>query len=160
MVGGGDSLLQQRASRFVDGEVSDPQERERCEKDLVEDPRFRAVVEDLQSLRRVFAASGDGPTAASTGFAARVLADVRRLPERSELEAAESGDLQIVRWAQWVIAAAVLIAATATALWAGAVHTQQGPAELHAAPDEIRAEMERLDAEIERARRETPRERR
>ncbi len=137
---------QQLLQRLLDGELS-PEATATLEARLLAEPALRAGLERERGLRAGFVAGRPTAMAAPAGFAAGVMAAVRRQPSRRELVAEQAAvDLgQMCR--RILIAAAILIAvglAWHSGLFAGRAHDQ-----LQAAPDEIRHEMERLDALIQ-----------
>lgn len=130
--------------RFLDGEL-DAAANAALRARLAAEPELRQLLAGEQRLRDGFAAARTPVVAAPAGFTAGVLAAVRRLPSRDQLELQEVGD-RIVRLCRRLLIAAAVLFGLGLVWHSGLLdaHTDK----LEAAPDEIRSEMERLDARI------------
>ncbi len=135
-----DALLLQR---YVDGELG-PAAAAEFARRLDADPALRREAEALRGMAAGFAAARGPAQRAPAGFAAAVLAGVRQLPDRVQLEAAETA-AQVLRICRRMLLAAVLLSGVALAVQAGLFDGDLGEP-LQAAPDEIDAEIRRLDA--------------
>jgi len=127
--------------RYVDGELSEADAAAFAAR-LLRDPALRERVSALESLR----AHISTPTAAAappSGFCAGVLAAVRRLPERAQLEQAEVA-ASAVRLCARVLIAAGLVFGLGLA-WHAGLLDRRGSATLEAAPAAVERELERLD---------------
>jgi anti-sigma factor RsiW len=132
--------------RFLDGELDAAASaafRARCEAE----PALRQRLVEERAMRAAFAAARGVPTGPSTGFTASVIAAVRQLPARREIEEREAGEA-VVRLCRRLLVAALIVFGLGAAWHGGLLDSDRGNL-LEAAPDEIRTEMERLDALIE-----------
>lgn len=138
-----DSLLLQR---YLDGELDTAALaawRVRVEREPALQQALAAQQTQREMLRGAFrAARGESP-GAPAGFAQRVLAGVRQLPARAELEAAASAD-SVQRLCRLVLLVAAVLFCAGLAMRAGWLQTGFG-AGLQAAPDEVADELQRLD---------------
>jgi anti-sigma factor RsiW len=133
-----DSLLVQR---FLDGELS-PEAGAALRARLAAEPDLAAAVEAARALRVPFAAAKAAP-GAPAGFAGRVVAAVRQLPSRAQLEGAEAAAV-VLRVCRRVLVAAAVLFAVGLAMRSGWLELGLG-APLQAAPDEVQSELQRLD---------------
>lgn len=130
-------LLDRYLDEALDGPALDAL-RER----LAAEPALRAGLQERVSLRRATKAAAAVQFSPRAGFAGRVVAASRRLPEPGP----EVGD-EIVTLCKRIllIAAAVFFAAL---LWHGATTWNGGADSLQAAPDEAQKIVDDLDAKI------------
>ncbi|MBL8727435.1 MAG: hypothetical protein JNM25_03320 [Planctomycetes bacterium] len=134
----------QNLHRFLDGEL-DAAAAAAFRTRLAAAPDLRRQLAAERALRDGFVAARGGVVAAPTGFTADVLAAVRRLPSRDQLEQQEVADRVVRLCRRLLLAAAVLFGVGL--VWHGGLFDAQTD-KLEAAPDEIHREMERLDALI------------
>jgi len=130
--------------RFLDGEL-DAAASAAFRTRLLAEPELRQLLAAEQQLRGGFVAARAEVVAAPAGFTAGLLAAVRRLPSRDQLEQQEVGE-RVVRLCRRLLVAAVILFGLGLVWHSGLLdaHTDK----LEAAPDEIHSEMERLDARI------------
>lgn len=109
---------------------------------LAAEPALRAGLQQRMDLRRATKAAASLQFSPRAGFADRVVASSRRLPESGP----EVGD-EIVKLCKRIlwIAAAVFAAAL---FWHGATTWNGGAESLQAAPDEAQQIVDELDAKI------------
>lgn len=134
-----DSLLLQR---YLDGEL-DATAAAACRARLEREPALQQALAAEQVLRGAFRAARGDALVAPAGFAQRVLAGVRQLPARAELEAAAAAST-VQRLCRLVLVAAAVLFCAGLAVRAGWLQTGFG-AGLQAAPDEVADELQRLD---------------
>ena len=134
-----DALLLQR---YLDQEMS-IEDTVAFRRRLVAEPALREAAAEHAAIAEGFAAARQDVRRAPAGFAAAVLAEVRQLPARVQLEAAESTAV-VLRICRRVLIAAAILCALGLALRSGLFDAGLGE-QLHAAPDEVQAEMQRLD---------------
>ncbi|MBL9077362.1 MAG: hypothetical protein JNL08_07660 [Planctomycetes bacterium] len=134
--------------RFLDGAL-DATAANAFRARLAGEPELRRRLAQAQQVRAGFVAARDDAPRAPAGFAAGVLAAVRRLPDRVQLEQLErqqeQGD-RIVRLCRRLLVAAAALFAVGLVWHSGLFDSRSD--RLEAAPDEIRCEMERLDAKV------------
>jgi len=131
----------QLIDRYLDGDLQgDALDALRAR--LVAEPRLRTGLQQRSELQRAVRASAETSFAPRAGFADRVLAASRRLPEP---EVADGADLVRLCKSILLVAAAVFAAAL---LWQGAMSWGRGPESLQAAPDEAQRIVDDLDAKI------------
>lgn len=135
-----DLLLQ----RYHDGEL-DADARAAFEQRLLSEPELRQRLDALRALGAGFAGARADVRRAPAGFAATVVAGVRRLPSREEMQREEVAGAAIVVCRRLLLAAAILIV-TALTFHFGLFRHQ--PSTLQATPDEVQQEMDRLDAMV------------
>ncbi len=145
---------QRLLSRLVDGELAG-EELTELERRLLREPRLREAVEGQRETREWFEKvrvqeSRDGVTVPA-GFAARVVEQVRRLPDREELLAEvgelgerESEERTTLSLGRGILAAAALIFGVSL-LFAGGLVRPADSDQLEAADDQV---IERIDAEM------------
>ena len=134
-----DELLVQR---HVDGELA-PAAAAAFAARLAAEPALRQRVESLQALRiGVLAGREHGPRPGAE-FAGKVMAAVRRLPSRQQLEQASAVGGAAV-FCRRLLLAAALVAGLGLA-WGLGLCDGGAPQELHATPDEMQRELDRLD---------------
>lgn len=134
-----DELLLQR---HLDGEL-DAVAAAAFRARLAAEPQLARAADEARSLHAGFLAAREATRRPSPSFTAGVLAAVRRLPDRQQLEQAEVAAGAIGTCRRILLAAAIL--AGLGLLWHfGFVH--DGPTTLQAAPGEIQREIDRLDA--------------
>lgn len=131
--------------RYRDNEM-DQAERTTFQTRLDGEPELRLGLTDLEELGAGFAAGRAAAFAAPAGFTTALLAEVRQLPNRIQLQQAEISAAAIVLSRTLLIAALVLFGLGLC--WHAGLFDAGGPALIEAAPDEIEREMERLDAII------------
>jgi len=134
-----DSLSLQR---YLDREMSTEQ-AEAFRRRLAAEPALRAAAAEREAIADGFALARQDVRRAPAGFASAVLAEVRQLPARVQLEAAATAAV-VLRVCRRVLIAAAVLAGVALAVQAGLFETGLGE-QLQAAPDEVQAEMQRLD---------------
>ena len=126
--------------RYVDGELPEAEAAAFAAR-MLQEPSLRERVEELQQFASGFA--GDDAVAAPAGFTANVLTEVRRLPERAELEQMDLA-AGAVKLCTRVLLAAALILGLGLAWHAGLLDGNRADT-VEAAPDAIEQEMDRLD---------------
>lgn len=126
--------------RYVDGELPEAEAAAFAAR-MLQEPSLRERVEELQQFVSGFA--GDDAVAAPAGFTANVLTEVRRLPERAELEQMDLA-AGAVKLCTRVLLAAALILGLGLAWHAGLLDGNRADT-VEAAPDAIEKEMDRLD---------------
>lgn len=132
--------------RLLDGELP-ATEAAAAEARVAASSELRAWLQQQRALRAGFVAGREPARTASPGFAAGVMAAVRRLPSRPELIAAQQG-VDFVRLCRRILIAAAVLFAVGLA-WHSGLLDSRAHDQLQAAPDEIQQEMERLDALIQ-----------
>lgn len=130
--------------RFLDGEL-DAAAAAAFRERMAADPELRGELAGERALRAGFVAARADVVVAPTGFTAGVLASVRRLPARDQIERQEVGDRVVRLCRRLLLAAAVLFGLGL--VWHSGLFEERAD-RLEAAPDEIQREMERLDALI------------
>ncbi|MFN3243871.1 MAG: hypothetical protein ACE37K_20360 [Planctomycetota bacterium] len=133
-----DDLMVQR---YVDGQLPEAEAAAFAAR-MLQEPSLRERVEELQRFAVGFAEDGDA-IAAPAGFTANVLAEVRRLPDRAELEQMDVA-AGAVKLCVRVLLAAALILGLGLAWHSGLLDGNRADT-LEAAPDAIEKEMDRLD---------------
>jgi len=134
--------------RFLDGEL-DAAAAAVFRARLDAEPALRQRATEERGIRAGFAAARDEVVTVPAGFTASVVAAVRQLPARRELEEREV-DETIVRLCRRLLVAAVLVFGLGAAWHSGLFDAGSNRGNvLEAAPDQIRSEMERLDTLIE-----------
>jgi anti-sigma factor RsiW len=131
----------QLLDRYVDGALEGPA-LDALRARLAAEPALRAGLQQRNELRRTVRASADVAFSPRAGFADRVLAASRRLPEPEQEAGVEM--VRLCKRILWV-AAAVFAAAM---LWQGAMTFSGGSSSLQAAPDEAQRIVDDLDARI------------
>jgi anti-sigma factor RsiW len=134
-----DSLLLQR---YLDGEL-DTAAAAAWRARVDGEPALQQALAAQQALRGAFRAARGDSSRPPAGFAQRVLAGVRQLPARAELEAAAAAGT-VQRLCRWVLLVAAVLFCAGLAMRAGWLQTGFG-AGLQAAPDEVADELQRLD---------------
>lgn len=141
---------EQNLHRLLDDALS-PAEAAALRLRLEAEPALRRHYEAAQRLRAGFAAVRATGAVAPVGFTAGVLAGVRRLPSRQELEEREVGD-SIVRLCRRLLVAAALVFGLGFAWRCGLLDGSRSNT-LEAAPDKVQREtqreLDRLDALIQ-----------
>ena len=135
-----------RLQRFLDGQ-STVAESAGLRARLGEEPDLRQVFEEEQRLRAGFAAARTAGPVAPAGFTAGVMAAVRQLPSRRELEEREVGE-SVKQLCRRLLVAALIVMGLGFVWHSGLLECRRGET-LEAAPDEIRREMDRLDQVIQ-----------
>lgn len=127
--------------RYLDEAIEGPA-LDSIRRRLAAEPALRSGLQQRMDLRRATTAAAALQFSPRAGFAERVVAASRRLPEPGP----EVGD-EIVRLCKRIlwIAAAVFVAAL---LWHGATTWNGGAESLQAAPDEAQQIVDELDAKI------------
>ncbi|HEB52766.1 MAG TPA: hypothetical protein ENI87_05885 [bacterium] len=132
--------------RYLDGELSDGEAAAFAAR-MLADGRLRERVEALERVRGGFAAAAEREVArAPAGFTAGVLAEVRRLPAREELQQRELFD-GAVRLCRRVLLAAALLIGLGLAWHLGLLDRNRAGS-VKASSGEVEREMERLDQRI------------
>lgn len=134
-----DQLLLQK---YRDGEL-DESATQRLEQRLLREPALRASLDDYDERSRGFAFGREQAFAPSAGFTAAVLAEVRQLPSRIELEQQEVAGRALVICRRVLIAAAILFGIGLC--WHAGLFPDGRNDTLEADPAEVEREMERLD---------------
>ena len=132
--------------RYVDGEMS-PEAAAAFASRMLQDASLRARCEELQPLGGGFAAVREEPVAeTSPNFVAGVLSQVRRLPDRAQLEQAEvaEGSIQLCR--RLLMAALVLFAIGAA--WRLGLLDGGRASTLEAGPADVQKALEQLDQRV------------
>jgi anti-sigma factor RsiW len=130
--------------RFLDGELQAAASAALRTR-LAAEPELRRQLAAEQRQRDGFVAARANPAVAPAGFAASVLAAVRQLPGREQIEQQEVAE-RVVRLCRRVLLAAALVFGIGLAWHSGLLDSHSD--KLEAAPDEIESEMKRLDALI------------
>jgi anti-sigma factor RsiW len=130
--------------RFLDGEF-DAAATAAFRARLAAAPELRRQLEAERAQREAFAAARQGVVVVPAGFTSDLLAAVRRLPSRDQLEQQEAGD-RVVRLCRRLLLAAMFLFGLGLVWHSGMFDAQSD--KLEAAPDEVHREMERLDALI------------
>jgi len=113
------------------------------------EPHLRQELQSLQQQQRAFQDARQPVMVAPAGFTAGVLAAVRRLPNRTELQ--ESGLTEgMARFCRRLLIAAALLFGLGAA-WHVGVFGDDRADTLQAAPGDVKREMDRLDALIQAA---------
>jgi len=126
--------------RYVDGELPEADAAAFAAR-MLQEPSLRERVEELQQFASGFA--GGDSVAAPAGFTANVLAEVRRLPDREELEQMDVA-AGAVKLCMRVLIAAALIFGIGLAWHSGLLDGNRADT-VEAAPDAVEKEMDRLD---------------
>jgi anti-sigma factor RsiW len=134
-----DELLVQR---HVDGELA-PAAAAAFAARLAAEPVLRQRVESLQALRTGFLAGRERGPRPGADFAGKVMAAVRQLPSRQQLEQAGAAG-GAAMFCRRLLLAAALLAGLGLA-WGLGLCDGGAPQELHATPDEMQRELDRLD---------------
>jgi anti-sigma factor RsiW len=131
--------------RFLDGELDEAASagfRAR----LAAEPGLRERLAEARALRVGFEAGRGRAIAAPAGFTASVVAGVRQLPARAELEQREVAE-SVIRLCRRLLVAALVVLSFGVAWHVGLLDAHRDT--LEAAPAEVRSEMERLVALID-----------
>lgn len=136
---GEDRLLQ----RYLDGELPAAEASDFARR-LMSEPGLRERLREAEGLRAGFVAGRGAVVAAPADFTSRLLAQVRRLPSRHELQQADLAGAA-VRLCRRLLFVAAACAAIGLA-WHAGLFDRGGRETLQAAPDEIQRELQRLDA--------------
>jgi anti-sigma factor RsiW len=131
----------QLLDRYVDGALEGPA-LDALRARLASEPALRAGLQHRNELRRTVRASAEVAFSPRAGFADRVLAASRRLPEPEQ----EAG-VEMVRLCKRILLVAAAVFAAAM-LWQGAMTFSGGSSSLQAAPDEAQRIVDDLDARI------------
>lgn len=110
---------------------------------LAAEPALAAAAAEHGALAAGFAAARQDVRRAPAGFAAKVIAEVRQLPARAQIEA-EATSTVVLRVCRRVLIAAAILFGIGLAVQAGLFDSGLGE-QLQAAPEEVQAEMQRLD---------------
>lgn len=132
--------------RHVDGELA-PAAAAAFVVRLAAEPALRQRVESLQALRAGFVAGRESGPRPRPDFASKVLASVRQLPSRQQLEQAGAVG-GAVTFCRRLLLAAALLGGVGLA-WGTGLFDGGAPQELHATPDEMQRELDRLDAMLQ-----------
>lgn len=146
-----DELLLQR---HLDGEL-EPTAAAAFQARLVAEPALRQRRDEALAVRAAFAAAASTAVRRPRAdFVAGVLAAVRQLPTRLQLQQADvlTGAFTFCR--RLLLAAAVL--AALGLLWGSGLLVDGGGKSLQASPDDVRHEIERLDAMLQHGELEVP----
>lgn len=130
--------------RFLDGEL-DAAAAAALRARLAAEPDLSRSLAAEQILRGGFAAARATAIAPPAGFTAGVLAAVRQLPARDQIEREEVAD-RVVRLCRRLLVAAAIVFGLGLVWHSGLLDARSD--KLEAAPDEIRTEMQRLDSLI------------
>lgn len=134
--------------RFFDGALP-AAEAQAVRERLASEPAWQAAHAMLLRQRELFAAAAaDAPARLRPGFAAGVVAAVRRLPARAELREAELAAV-VGRWCRRVLLAAAVLFGLGLLWQVSGVVTGRGDS-LQASPNDVQREMDRLDGLLQR----------
>ncbi|MEZ6035866.1 MAG: hypothetical protein R3F29_00195 [Planctomycetota bacterium] len=137
-----DRLLQ----RYLDRELS-ADEAAAFAARLLTDAALRDRVQQAEALRAPLLAAAAAPVPrASASFTQKVMAEVRRQPNREQLMRLDLSETALRVCRRILLAAAVLCAIGAAAL--GGLFDRAGADTLQAAPGEVQQEIDRLDEAI------------
>lgn len=128
--------------KYRDGEMTESEAagfRARVEAE----PALRRGLTELDELSRGFAAGRERVFASPAGFTASLLAEVRQLPDRIQMQQAEISGAALVLCRRVLIAAAILFGIGLC--WQAGLFPDGRSDRLEAAPTEVEREMERLD---------------
>lgn len=136
----------QQLQRYVDGELSETEAAAFAAR-MLADNELRQRVEAMEQVGMGFASARDhatGPVAASAGFTASVMSEVRRLPSREQMKQMDLSEVAVRLCRRLLLAAAILIGVGLG--WQSGLFSPNGSDQIEAAsPAEIEAEMKRLD---------------
>jgi anti-sigma factor RsiW len=135
-----DELLLQR---HLDGEL-DAAASAAFTARLASEPELARALADAKALQSGFRAARADTMRPPASFAASVLAAVRQLPSRLELERADVAAAGVTLCRRLLLVAALLVGA-GMAWHFGLLH-DDAPATVEAAPGDVQRELERLDA--------------
>lgn len=138
-----DELLLQR---YRDGELPAADAAD-FRRRLADEPALRAAHDALSTTSGLFRTGAETVFAAPAGFAAAVLAETRRLPDRIALREAETAARAMVLCRRLLLAALVLLGLGLA--WHAGLFPRAGNDVLTAAPGDADREMDRLDAIIQ-----------
>jgi anti-sigma factor RsiW len=130
--------------RFLDGEL-DATAAAALRTRLAAEPDLRRQLAAEQAMRGGFATVRAAAVTPPAGFTAEVLAAVRRLPARDQIEQQDTAE-RVVRLCRRLLLAAAVLFGLGLVWHSGLLDAHSD--KLEAAPDEIRSEMQRLDAMI------------
>lgn len=136
-----DELLVQR---HLDGALS-PTDAAAFAARLAAEPALREGHAAANAMRGAFAAAREGAMRPRAGFKAAVLAAVRQLPTRLQLEQADIA-ARTVRFCRRLLLAAALLGSIGFAVSAGLLGG--GAPTMQASPDEMQREIDRLEAVV------------
>ena len=128
--------------KYRDGEMSDS-DATAFRARLAAEPVLRSGLAELDELARGFLAGAGRTFTPPQGFTAGVLAAVRQLPSRIQLQQAEISASAMVLCRRVLIAAAILFGIGLA--WHAGLFPDGRSDTLEAAPAEVEREMERLD---------------
>lgn len=141
---------QRLLQRFRDGEMSSEESaafKARLETEQAPEAElFRSGLAELEELSRGFVAGQATAFAAPAGFTASLLAEVRQLPSRIQLQQAEISGAALRLCHRVLIAAAILFGLGLC--WHAGLFPDGHSDLLEAGPAEVQKEMDRLDAII------------
>jgi anti-sigma factor RsiW len=137
----------QQLQRYLDGELSETDAAAFAAR-MLADNDLRQRVDAMKQVQLGFAsvseASAADPVAAPAGFTAGVLAEVRRLPSREQMQQTDLSEGAIRLCRRLLLAAAILLGMGLG--WQSGLFSPNGSDRVEAAsPAEIEAEMQRLD---------------
>tara|TARA_R110002072_G_scaffold109160_2_gene236391 strand:+ start:28930 stop:29412 length:483 start_codon:yes stop_codon:yes gene_type:complete len=143
------SKSDQELQRYVDGQLSESEAATFVAR-MLSDTDLRQRVEAMEQAQAGFAAAADvGPSGgriavAPAGFTASVMAEVRRLPSREQLQQNDMVETTVRLCRRLLIAAALLLGLGLG--WQSGLLSPNGSDEIEAGTQaEVEAEMQRLD---------------
>ena len=101
----------QQLQRYVAGELSEAEAAAFAAR-MLADNELRQRVEAMEQVRMGFASARDhatGPVAASAGFTASVMSEVRRLPSREQMKQMDLSEGAVRLCRRLLLAAAILV---------------------------------------------------
>ena len=137
----------QQLQRYLDGELSQTEAAAFATR-LLADSELRRRVEAMEQVQAGFAVAADLGVGdlgrAPAGFTARVMAEVRRLPSREQLQQHYMAEATVRLCRRLLLAAALLLGLGLG--WQSGLFNPNGSDRVEAAdPAEVDAEMQRLD---------------
>jgi len=152
------SKTDQQLQRYLDGQLSESEAAAFAAR-MLSDGGLRQQVETMERVRAGFASEAGtakaGVMRAPAGFTASVMAEVRRLPSREQLQQNDIAEATVRLCRRLLLAAALLLGLGLG--WHSGLLSPNGSDRIEAAtPEQVDAEMQRLDDLIMKSM-ETPR---
>jgi len=134
----------QQLQRYLDGQLSESESAAFAAR-MLSDSVLRQQIESMEQARAGFASAADADfTGAPAGFTAKVMAEVRRLPSREQLQQSDMAEATVRLCRRLLLAAALLLGLGLG--WQSGLLSPNGSDRIEAAtPAEVDAEMQRLD---------------